>query len=80
MGFKMGSFFTPGHDYGVQELLFALSVVLLTLPLAALIAASIFDGLMRQRPGRGHLAPVPLSLRRSRQLEQPRFGRPERAF
>jgi hypothetical protein len=61
----MGSLFAlPNKDYGVEALVFGFTVVLLTLPLAAVIAASLFDGLMRRRAGPDRLAPAPLALRR----------------
>lgn len=76
----MSSFFgLPSQDYGAETLLFAAFVMLLTLPLGALIAASLFDDLIRRRAGRGRTAQAPLSLRRARQLEQAQFG-PKRAF
>jgi hypothetical protein len=54
----------PGNNYGAETVVFVLSVALLALPLATLIAASLLEGLMRQRSGRRVLAPAPLSLRR----------------
>ena len=65
MGSTMDSFFgLPNNDYSADTLIFVLSVVFLALPLAALIAASLLEGPMRQRAGRHRLAPAPLSLRR----------------
>lgn len=62
----MGSFFIlPNNGYGTDTLMFAVSVVFLALPLAALILASLLDGPMRERGGRRHLSPAPLSLRHS---------------
>jgi hypothetical protein len=68
----MSSFFAlPNDNYGAQTLAFVLSVVLLALPLAALIAASLLEDVTRQRSARRLLAPAPLSLRR---LRSPAFA------
>lgn len=67
----MSSLFgSPGIGYGADSLIFGLSVVLLALPLAALIAASFLDGVLRERGARGRLALAPLSLRRSTRASQ----------
>jgi len=69
----MGSLFaSPGQNYGVEGFLFAFTAVLLTLPLAALIAASLFEGLIRRRARRGQLAPAPLALRADLRLSSSR--------
>jgi hypothetical protein len=66
-GLEMSSFFAlPNDNYGAQTLVFVLSVALLALPLAALIAASLLEDVARQRTSRRLLAPAPLSLRRLR--------------
>ena len=61
----MNSFFGTTGGYATDTLLFAITVLTLALPLAALIAASLFEGPLRQRFGRRELAPAPLLLRRS---------------
>ena len=58
-------------NYGAETLAFALSVALLALPLAALIAASLLECLTRQRSRRGCLGPAYLSLRRARSPIRP---------
>jgi membrane-associated phospholipid phosphatase len=64
---QMNSLFAPsGHSYVADTLLFAFSVALLTLPLAALIAVSLLREPLKQRFGRRELAPEPLLLRRSK--------------
>jgi hypothetical protein len=69
----MGSLFaSPGQNYGVEGFLFAFTAVLLTLPLAALIAASLCEGLIRRRTRRGQLAPAPLALRADLRLSSSR--------
>ncbi|MBV8067254.1 MAG: hypothetical protein JO113_04695 [Candidatus Eremiobacteraeota bacterium] len=63
----MNSFFaSPGYSYASDTLLFAFSVALLALPLAALIAASLLQEPVKQRFGRRELAPEPLLLRGSK--------------
>ena len=68
----MSSFFGLSNNGYGADMLFGLSVVLLALPVAALLAGSLLEALMRQRPS-GLLAPAPLALRSSnaRSRQQP---------
>jgi hypothetical protein len=72
----MGSFFISLKiDYGADTVMFALSIVLLALPVAALIVASLLDGPMRQRASRGRPAPVPTRRSEIRYARACREGR-----
>ena len=59
----MSSFFGLSNNGYGADLMFGLAAVLLALPVAGLLAASVLQGLMRQRTS--SLAPAPLLLRRS---------------
>ena len=61
---QMSSFFGLSNNGYGADLMFGLAAVLLALPVAGLLAASVLEGLMKQRTS-SVLAPAPLSLRRS---------------
>lgn len=64
---------SPGDGYGAQTVMFVFSMVLLTLPLAALLAASLFEDLRKHRSDECDFAYEPLALRSFRVTKATRF-------
>lgn len=63
-------FASSGQGYGAEAIMFAFSIVLLTLPLAALFVGAFFERWVRHRPSRRDLVPEPLRLRSFKPLRE----------